>query len=376
MVLPMYAAELPAWMVRLFAFTFGATFGSFLNVCIYRWPRHMSIVSPASHCPACNQPIAAWRNVPILAYLFLRGKAGCCGAPMTPRYVFVEVLGALLCVGIAERFIVAAPPGALLLPVALQTLAYFFFASGLIVATFIDLEWLTIPDEVTLPGAALGLLVAGNGGAVVTAADSALGAAMGFLFVQLVFVWAYERVTGRRGMGEGDPKLLLMIGAFLGWKGVLFAVVAGSMQGLVAAAVSYVSGSPLLPPHKPDPIEQWPRDALLAYVLDLFARRPDLLREEEDLYRLDFVVAGEPPSEASAQGAALPLPAPTPEEAKSEPDVPQDKETAGEESEAEESENEGPLKAAIPFGPFLALGALEFLFFGDRLMEAYFGILE
>jgi hypothetical protein len=129
---------------------------------------------------------------------------------------------------------------------------------------------------------------------IVSAEEAALGAAMGFLFVQLVFVWAYERVTGRRGMGEGDPKLLLMIGAFLGWKGVLFAVVAGSMQGLVAAAVSYVAGGTLLPPPRPDPLDGWPREDLLGYLKDLFGRRPELLASEQEVMRIEFGLGGEP----------------------------------------------------------------------------------
>jgi leader peptidase (prepilin peptidase)/N-methyltransferase len=240
------------------------------------------------------------------------------------------------------------------------TLAYFMFAGGLLVATFIDLEWLIIPDEVSLPGAALGLLVAGSGMGIVSAEEAALGAAMGFLFVQLVFVWAYERVTGRRGMGEGDPKLLLMIGAFLGWKGVLFAVVAGSMQGLVAAAVSYVAGGTLLPPPRPDPLDGWPREDLLGYLKDLFGRRPELLASEQEVMRIEFGLGGEagtrPESESESE---WPRPSPRPAESESE-------------SEAEASVG----RLMIPFGPFLALGALEFLFFGERLIDAYFGMFE
>ncbi|MCB9661286.1 MAG: prepilin peptidase [Polyangiales bacterium] len=351
----MYASELPEALVRAIAFVFGATWGSFFNVCIYRWPRHMSVVSPPSHCPACGAPVQAWRNVPILGYLLLRGRAACCGAPMTPRYVVVEVLGAVLCVGVAERFVVHAGPGAELLPASLSALAYFMFAGGLLVATFIDLEWLVIPDEVSLPGAALGLMVAGNGIGLVSAEDAALGAAMGFLFVQLVFVWAYERFTGRRGMGEGDPKLLLMIGAFLGWKGVLFAVVAGSMQGLVAAAVAFVAGHSLLPPPADDPLDTWDRESLLMYLKDLFGRHPELQRGEEALLRLRLTgaenggaAAGEAAGEALAEDPA---------------------DTDGRDSD----DRDRPM---IPFGPFLALGALEFFFFGERVIDAYFGLFE
>jgi leader peptidase (prepilin peptidase)/N-methyltransferase len=284
----------------------------------------------------------------------------------------VELLGALLCVGIAERFVVHAAPGAELLPVSLSALAYFVFEGGLLIATFIDLEWLVIPDEVSLPGAALGLLVAGNGAGLVSAQDAALGAALGFLFVQLVFVWAYERVTGRRGMGEGDPKLLLMIGAFLGWKGVLFSVVAGSMQGLLAAAVSYVAGSSLLPPRTDDPFDQWEREDLVAYLRDLFGRHPELQASEEALYRVDFgppAAPGEAPAGglggADAEAVMHGLGDEADEEAPAEGADP---------SATHEATVPPEERAMIPFGPFLALGALEFLFFGERLLDAYFGL--
>lgn len=395
----MYASELPDAVVRFMAFVFGATWGSFFNVCIYRWPRHMSVVSPPSHCPACGAPIQAWRNVPIFGYLFLRGRAACCGASMTPRYMVVELLGALLCVGIAERFIVHAPPGVELVPVALTALAYFMFAGGLLVATFIDLEWLVIPDEVSLPGAALGLLVAGNGMGMVTAEDAALGAAMGFLFVQLVFVWAYERITSRRGMGEGDPKLLLMIGAFLGWKGVLFSVVAGSMQGLLAAAVSFVAGSSLLPAPPHDPLDGWEREDLLAYLKDLFGRHPELRQSEEGLLRLDLGL-GAPLADGSTVAHEPPLPSqPTSDDAASHGDdgashgddgashgddsasaadavVPTPAATEANATEPVSLAEPDPERAMIPFGPFLALGALEFFFFGERLIDAYFGLFD
>lgn len=379
----MYASELPAWLVRFTAFVFGATWGSFFNVCIYRWPRHMSVVSPPSHCPACKAPIQAWRNVPIFGYLLLRGKASCCGARMTPRYALVELLGALLCVGIAERFVVHAAPGTELTPATMTALAYFMFVGGLLVATFIDLEWLIIPDEVSLPGAALGLLLAGNGMGIVSAEDAALGAAMGFLFVQLVFVWAYERVTGRRGMGEGDPKLLLMIGAFLGWKGVLFAVVAGSMQGLVAAAVSYVAGGSLVPPVRPDPLDGWPREDLLGYLKDLFGRRPELLAEEQSVMRLDFGLGGE----AGVEAVTVPESATAPEtedasetvnapESTTEPVSGAKTEPVAKTEPEPEPEEPDEGRMMIPFGPFLALGALEFLFFGERIIDAYFALFE
>lgn len=294
-----YASDLEPWLVRVFAFVFGALWGSFYNVAIYRWPRDMSVVSPPSHCPECKEPVPWYRNVPIAGYLVLRGKAACCGARLSPRYLLVEVMSAILCVALAEVYLVRAPADMVWHDAALLTLVYFAFVGGLVVATFVDLDWMEIPDEVTLPGAALGLATAAlrpEPGA----AEAALGAGGGYLVVQLVFVWSYERLTGRRGMGEGDSKLLLMIGAFLGWRGALFAIVAGAVQGIVVASIMLLTG------RNPTPI----------------------------------------PPEARPGDA----------ESETEDDEP-------------EPEHVGHLK--VPYGPFLALGALEFLFFGDAIVDWY-----
>jgi len=242
------ASDLPAWLVRGAAFVFGALWGSFFNVAIYRWPRGMSVVKPPSHCPACGQPVRWYLNVPIVGYLLLGGRARCCGAKLTPRYAWVELLSGVLALAIGERFIVDAGDQLSLVSALVQASLYFAFVGGLVIATFVDLEWMEIPDEVSLPGAALGLATVGlrNDPGPLSAA---IGAGVGFLTVQVLFVWAYELLTGRRGMGEGDAKLLLMIGAFLGWEAVLFSLVAGSLQGLVAAGLATAFGIPLVPSH-------------------------------------------------------------------------------------------------------------------------------
>jgi leader peptidase (prepilin peptidase)/N-methyltransferase len=299
----MLAADVARWFVWLVAFSWGAAWGSFFNVAIYRWPRGMSVVTPPSHCPGCGQPIRAWTNVPILGWLFLRGKAACCGTPISPRYPLVELLGAFLSVAIAELWIVRAEPGTLLLHAGIETLLYFIFAGGLLIATFVDLEWMEIPDEVSLPCAALGLVSAPfrlEPGLW----SAAVGAGAGYLSVQVIFVWGYERLAGRRGMGEGDSKLLMMIGAFLGWRGALFSVVAGSVQGLVFAGLALASGRKLT---------------------------PDI---EERIIDGEVIEAPEQPDTSRV----------------------------------------GQLK--LPFGPFLALGALEYLLAGDAILSWYFGLLQ
>jgi len=297
------ASDFPAWLARTFAFAFGALWGSFFNVAIYRWPRAMSVVRPPSHCPACGAPVRWYLNVPIFGYLLLRGRAGCCGAKLSPRYVWVELLSGVIGLAVAEQFVVRAPDRMPLGAATLEALLYFAFAGGLIVATFVDLEWMEIPDEVSLPGAALGLATVGlrTGPGPLSAA---IGAGVGFLVVQVLFVWCYELLTGRRGMGEGDAKLLLMIGAFLGWEAVLFALVAGSVQGLIAAGLATAFGVPLVPSRPDEP---------------------------------------EPPHEAT--DAREPSPA-----------------------ESDLAADEPPSAPMMVFGPMLALSALEFLFFGDAVV--------
>lgn len=309
------AAELPAWLIRIAGFVLGALWGSFFNVAIYRWPRGMSVVKPPSHCPACGAPVRWYLNVPILGYVLLRGKAACCGAPMTPRYVFVEALTGVLGLAVAERFFVGAAEGTTALFAAIETILYFTFVGGLVIATFVDLEWMEIPDEVSLPGAALGLATAGfreSPGAL----QAAVGAGVGFLVVQLVFVWGYEILTGRRGMGEGDAKLLLMIGAFLGWQSVLFVLVAGSFQGLFVAGVAMILGVPLIP------------------------QRPDELEEDE----AEGGAEGKPPE---APAAAAPVP----------------------ESSPEQGQGSASHPPMMVFGPMLAVSAIEYLFFGDQIVS-------
>jgi leader peptidase (prepilin peptidase) / N-methyltransferase len=255
------AQDLPAWLIRLSALVLGALWGSFFNVAIYRWPRAMSVVRPPSHCPACGAPVRWYLNIPVLGYLWLRGRARCCGAPMTTRYVWVETLSGVLGLAVAEHFIVRADEQMTLADAGLNTALYFAFVGGLVIATFVDLEWMEIPDEVSLPGAALGLATVGlrSGPSPISAA---VGAGVGFLVVQVLFVWCYELLTGRRGMGEGDAKLLAMIGAFLGWEGVLFALVAGSFQGLIAAGLATAFRIPLVPSRPDEEPEQQPSPSI------------------------------------------------------------------------------------------------------------------
>jgi leader peptidase (prepilin peptidase) / N-methyltransferase len=344
-------SDLPVWIIRALAFVFGALWGSFFNVAIYRWPRDMSVVEPKSHCPACKAPIPAGRNVPIFGYLFLRGRAACCGAKLSPRYFVVELLSAFLCLALAERYIVSIEESAPLLDAVITTGLFFAFVGGLVIATFVDLEWMEIPDEVSIGGTALGLATITLRQPGPDAVDAALGAGAGFLFVQLLLVWAWHRMTGNRGMGEGDSKLLMFAGAFLGWKGALFALVAGALQALIASGIAALAGVKRRAPGEEENTEAKDADAEAkdADAKDTWTSPAPL--EISDGTKVELKEQGQRLEVRDRRGRLIWEYVDDPEERKR-------------------------LRRAIPFGPFIALGAIEFLFFGDAIIEAYLGLME
>ncbi len=211
----------PTVLYPLFALVFGMVVGSFLNVCICRLPKNESIVSPPSHCPACSYQIRWYDNIPLLSYLFLRGKCRGCGVPISLQYPLVELLNGILTLLLFLRF---GPT------LAFATL--FLFCSALVVITFIDIEHQIIPDEISLPGIAVGFILS-----FFIPGYSWLNSLLGILLgggSLLLVAWAYHRLTGKDGMGGGDVKLLAMMGAFLGWKAVLFILFASSLIGSIA----------------------------------------------------------------------------------------------------------------------------------------------
>ena len=219
--------SLPA---NIMAFVLGACIGSFLNVCIYRIPAGLSIVHPGSSCPQCKTMIPFYDNIPILSYLLLIGKCRHCKAPIAIRYPFVELLGGLF----ALFCIVSFGP-------TLHGLLIFIFIATLIVVTFIDMDHRIIPDVITLPGILLFFLFA-FAVPTVTWRDSAIGILIGGGSLFSV-AWLYHLITGREGMGGGDIKLLAMIGAMLGWKGILFTIFAASAIGTVVGLLTMIKSS-------------------------------------------------------------------------------------------------------------------------------------
>ena len=206
-------------LIYILTFMFGSIVGSFLNVCIHRIPEDKSIVYLPSSCPNCNKPIAFYDNIPIISYIILLGSCRSCKSPISPRYPFVEFLTGFFSVILFKTFGFSTE-----LPV------YFVFVSSLIVITFIDLKYQIIPDMISLPGIVIGLLVSYF--LPLGILNSIIGILIGGGSLFLVAA-GYHLITGREGMGGGDIKLLAMIGAFLGWKGVIITIFTGSFIGAV-----------------------------------------------------------------------------------------------------------------------------------------------
>ncbi|HKW74311.1 MAG TPA: prepilin peptidase [Terriglobales bacterium] len=232
-------------------------FGSFLNVCIYRMPREISVVSPRSACPACGTAIAFYDNVPVLSWVVLRGKCRNCKSRISPRYAIVELITGLLFVAaylapqaawFAEHFraaLVKSFPVDVLYDASAISIRLCVFSFLLIGLIFTDAETKLLPDLLTKPGIVAGLAfslwaaVEGPAGYFLQSADnwrllsllnSIAGAVMGSAFI-LGIALAYEALRGVEGMGRGDVKLMALIGAFLGVKLTLLVLLLGSLIG-------------------------------------------------------------------------------------------------------------------------------------------------
>jgi len=228
-------------VVIVFFFLFGIVIGSFLNVCITRIPEEISIVSPGSRCPNCETPIKAYDNVPVFAWLWLRGKCRACGQAISPMYPLIELSTGLLFVAAFLEF-----------GITQATVKWLFFTCLLIVLTVTDLRVRMLPDVVNWPGFAAGLLFSafvspdeGFGrflgyrlfrtqipGYAAGILDGLLGAAFAS-FLLWGLAKAYKAARGHEGMGMGDVKMVAMIGAFLGLRGTFLTLLAGSLLGSV-----------------------------------------------------------------------------------------------------------------------------------------------
>jgi leader peptidase (prepilin peptidase) / N-methyltransferase len=204
---------------------FGAMIGSFLNVCIYRLPRHESIAWPGSHCPACSHAIAWYDNIPILSYVVLAGHCRQCGVRIPFQYPLVETLNSLGYMGILWVF-----------GLSWEAMVYGVLYSALLVVAGTDMSHKIIPNVITFPGILIGLISAATI-LPLGLVNGVLGLLVGGGILWLL-AWASPYLFGKEGMGGGDIKLLAMIGAFLGWKPAVMTIMVGSFLGsLVGVAL-------------------------------------------------------------------------------------------------------------------------------------------
>jgi len=413
--------QLPPLYLYGMAFVYGAFIGSFLNVCIIRIPLEgMSVFSPArSICFGCNQQIAWYDNIPILSYLWLRGRCRCEKYSISLQYPLVELMTAVMAVAVVRRF---GPRW--------ESLVIFGFVCVLIVITFIDLAYWIIPDVLSLPTIPLAIGAAALFGPPLlpTWEDAALGAALGGGSLLVIHLF-YEWVLRRTGLGLGDVKLLALIGAFVGWKNTLTVVFLASVQGVVVTIFLYLLGwreqvpedwdeeapSPLSPPStelsqtsQTSPSTELSQTSqtspstatsditpLLAPPHHTEASDSSKLTEASDSSKLAEASQTSLSSESSdssklAETSKISPSSETSDSSRlTEASQTSLSSEASQTSKALEANSENSAGAteeaqkdvgfgrvAIPFGPFLALGAFEVIFWGERIVAWWMEIIR
>jgi leader peptidase (prepilin peptidase) / N-methyltransferase len=232
----------------------GMVVGSFLNVVIYRLPimmhkawrkecceflevdedkdvdeQHYSLVFPNSQCPKCQHKIRAWENIPLISYLFLRGRCSSCHTSISIRYPAIEILSGVLSLIIAWKF-----------GLSLELIPALFLTWALIALSFIDIDHQLLPDDITLPFLWLGLLCSVF--AIYTDIySSVIGAVAGYMSLWLVYI-SFKIVTGKEGMGHGDFKLLALLGAWMGWQVLPVIIILSSLCGAIIGVSMIVFG--------------------------------------------------------------------------------------------------------------------------------------
>ena len=230
----------------------GLIVGSFLNVVIHRLPIMMNrewrqqseailypdrepetqptynLIRPRSACPSCGHQIRAWENIPVISYLFLRGRCSDCKTAISPRYPAIEILSAIITVVIGLTY---GP--------TLTTLAFCLLSWSLLALTMIDYDTQLLPDDITLPLLWVGLIV-NSFGLVVPLEQALWGAVAGYLSLWSVY-WLFKLITGKEGMGYGDFKLLGALGAWLGWMKLPLIILLSSLIGTIVALTLIIS---------------------------------------------------------------------------------------------------------------------------------------
>jgi leader peptidase (prepilin peptidase) / N-methyltransferase len=254
-------------MIALGVFSLGLLLGSFFNVVIFRLPEDKSIASGRSECRHCNKVVPWYLNIPIVSFLWLRGKSRCCAKPLSIQYPLVELATGVLFVLVFDTFGLTLPG-----------FAYTVLCSYLLIISVIDFHHQIIPDELSLSGAVLGILAALFVGEI-----SWISSLSGFLVGGGIFfsiAYLYEKFTGQEGLGGGDVKLLAMLGAWFGLESILIIVILSTVTGSLFGALLILTGkanTKAAIPFGPflalaAVVYLWARAPLLAYFYPLSAQ--------------------------------------------------------------------------------------------------------
>ena len=371
-------------ILTIFCTLFAACLGSFSNVVIYRVPNHLSIAWPPSTCPKCQNRIKPYDNIPVLSWLILRGKCRSCKNPISAQYPIIEaicaVLGFFLCRQVfGQNLDILLLDGVFLRLFALYAGMIIFLVGSLALAV-IDYQTTEIPPEVALPIAALGIAVSfalpdafpyatilGN----ITWLDSILGGLIGGGII-VAIIGGYYLLTKRIGMGGGDIWMMVMVGAFLGWQCLPFIFLAASVQGIIAAVIGILMGRK----QQTETQNGLFRNAVVNEVeAELLAdKSPKTTEASLNKEQNDNDTTKETASQqiSDAQNSKINNSA---EETANPESEEQTEHTVAASSSQNASETEEPSdgKLAIPFGPFIALAAIEYVFFGKWLLPIVSG---
>jgi len=315
--------QVPAIIGDVAALALGACVGSFAVTVAYRLPRDISIATPRSFCESCERPVPWWANVPIFAYLATRGRCVMCGAPIRARH-----LGGELALALAALYLFANFPLG-------DAASRFIFITALLISSLVDYDWRLIPNLITFPGVPVGFVLAALFMPGVGWKSSLIGIAAGG-GVLLVTGYIYQLVRKQEGVGLGDVFLLAMVGAFLGWQGVLFTLFFGALLGSFGGLAIGLFGTPTDAPELPPGMR-------------------------ETVYPPAPTAASAAATRADAPAAVSPADAPAAVSIDSrEPD-----------SAAAENEEHALLATAVPFGPFLSIAAGFYALFQPQLASWY-----
>ena len=342
-------------ILTVFCTLFAACLGSFSNVVIYRVPNHLSIAWPPSTCPKCQNRIKPYDNIPVLSWLILRGKCRSCKNPISPQYPIIEaicaIFGFFLCRQIFGQNLDVLLYDGVFWRLFVLFAGMLIFLVGSLALAVIDYQTTEIPPEIALPIAALGIAMAfilpdafpyatilGN----ISGMDAILGALIGGGII-VAIIGGYYLLTKRIGMGGGDIWMMVMVGACLGWQCLPFIFLAASVQGIIAAIIGIFMGKK----QKTETQDGLFRNAVVNEV------EAELLGDKTKSEKPD---ASSEKSNASSEKS----------DASSEKS-----DESSEKSENIDPESDG--KLAIPFGPFIALAAIEYVFFGKWLLPIISG---